>query len=73
MVVLLDVRGVSDPEHPSVEVHGLTVRQADLRYVCEGREVAAAVQDAPAAPVPAPAPVPPVTQVEAPTRRRAQP
>lgn len=28
MVVMLGVRGVNDPEHPDVDVHSLTLRQA---------------------------------------------
>lgn len=76
MVVLLGVRGVNDPEHPDVDVHSLTLRQADLRYVVEGREAPAT--DAQAAPAVAPvvaaaaAATPPPDSMP-PARRRVQP
>jgi len=72
MVVLLGVRGVNDPEFPDVDVHSLTLRQADLRYVVEGREAPAT--DAQAAPaVAAAAAATPPPEALPPARRRAQP
>jgi hypothetical protein len=72
MVVLLGVRGVNDPEHPDVDVHSLTLRQADLRYVVEGREAATTEpQVAPAVAAAAAATPPP--EALPPARRRAQP
>lgn len=76
MVVLLGVRGVNDPEHPDVDVHSVTLRQADLRYVVEGREVPAT--DAQVAPAVAPvvaaaAAATPPPDALPPARRRVQP
>lgn len=65
MVVLVGVRGVNDPEHPDVEVHTLTLRQADLRYVAHGEDAAAV------APKVEPVGVDAQTSVN-PPRRRAQ-
>ena len=70
MVVLLGVQGVNDPEHPDVHVHTLTLRQADLRYVVEGREV---TSDALAPVVLAAATATPPPEAVPPARRRAQP
>jgi len=70
MVVLLGVQGVNDPEHPDVHVHTLTVRQADLRYVVEGRE---ATTDALAPAVLAATAATPPPEAVPPARRRAQP
>ena len=72
MVVLLAVRGVNDPEHPDVDVHSLALRQADLRYVVEGREIP--TTDAIGAPAvaTAAAAAPPADAIP-PARRRVQP
>lgn len=72
MVVLLAVRGVNDPEHPDVDVHSLALRQADLRYVVEGREIP--TTDAIGAPAvaTAAAAAPPADALP-PARRRVQP
>ena len=72
MVVLLGVRGVNDPEHPDVDVHSLTLRQADLRYVVEGREATATEPQVPPAVAAAAAATPPPEALP-PARRRVQP
>jgi hypothetical protein len=72
MVVMLGVRGVNDPEHPDVDVHSLTLRQADLRYVVEGREAAATEPQVQPAVAAAAAATPPAEALP-PARRRAQP
>ena len=73
MVVLLAVRGVNDPEHPDVDVHSLALRQADLRYVVEGREIPTTdAIGAPAVATAAAAAAPPADALP-PARRRVQP